>query len=275
MGSGSSANNPATQLQQSESNIVKLMFPLYYSPTNITAEEHKIASDGWNAILNDKTPEFLARKTDPKFGYSSCVIFFYDSFYTRLFNVHPMSKHLFKNGMRSQGKFLVKMITLALSEINDSSKFDKTLIKLAEIHNERGVKAIECKYAPFCCRELSAGLQFHQNLHILCIDGTVGEVLFWVLRKIIGDQYDSKVHQAWVKVYSRMLRIIVPNAVAMELATGSSFQQKRFGAGDSTMFDMSREGSAITQEADVGEMDHLKSEKIRKAAPTVSEKNRR
>ena len=145
MGSGSSTNNPVTNLHKSESAVVKLMFPLYYSSQDISREEHKSASDGWNSILNDKTPEFLARKNDPEFGYSSCVIYFYDSFYTRLFNVHPMSRNLFKNGMRSQGKFLVKMITLALSEINDGVKFDKTLVKLAEVHNERGVKAIECK----------------------------------------------------------------------------------------------------------------------------------
>lgn len=142
-------HNPTKNLHQSEHAIVKLMFPLYYCSTDITRDEHKIASDGWDGILNDKTPEFLARRNTPGFNYSSCVIFFYDSFYTRLFDVHPMSRNLFKNGMRSQGKFLVKMITLALSEINDAGKFDKTLIKLAEIHNERGVKAVECEFSSF------------------------------------------------------------------------------------------------------------------------------
>lgn len=145
MGSGSSAS--ANTMNKGENEIVKLMFPIYYSKLNVTSEEHQLASDNWNSILNDKSPEFLDRKkNDPKFEYSSNVTFFYDTFYTRLFNVHPMSKNLFKSGMRSQGRFLVKMITLALSEINDSVKFDKTLIKLAEVHNERGVKAIECKY---------------------------------------------------------------------------------------------------------------------------------
>ena len=69
----------------------------------------------------------------------------YDSFYTRLFDIHPMSRYLFKNGMKSQGKFLVQMISLALSELSDPAKFDRTLTKLAEVHYHRGVRAVECK----------------------------------------------------------------------------------------------------------------------------------
>ncbi len=57
-----------------------------------------------------------------------------------------MARYLFKSGMRSQGKFLVQMISLSLSELADPAKFDKTLTKLAEVHYERGVKAVECKY---------------------------------------------------------------------------------------------------------------------------------
>jgi hypothetical protein len=47
--------------------------------------------------------------------------------------------------MKSQGKFLVKMISLALSELEDRNKFEKNLVKLALMHYERGVKAVECK----------------------------------------------------------------------------------------------------------------------------------
>lgn len=39
--------------------------------------------------------------------------------------------------------------------------------------------------------------------------------------------YTYDVHQAWVKIYSRMLRIMVPVAVAHELRDGSA-QEKRF-----------------------------------------------
>ena len=60
------------------------------------------------------------------------------------------------------------------------------------------------------------------------IDGIVGEVLFWSLKQCLGVQmYDMLAHQAWIKVYSRMLRIMVPMAVAHELKDGSA-QEKRF-----------------------------------------------
>lgn len=53
---------------------------------------------------------------------------------------------MFKTGLKTQGKFLVKIISIALSEIddNDNSKFVSTLTALAENHNKKGVKAIEC-----------------------------------------------------------------------------------------------------------------------------------
>lgn len=93
----------------------------------------------------------------------------------------------------------------------------------------------------------------------------MGEVLFWVLKKVIGpDHYDSRTHLSWVKVYSRMLRVIVPTAVSMELQTGSSYQKQRLGMVDSLMFEDSRSQSkegSISKES--GEMDHLQSEKLR------------
>lgn len=134
-----------SNLAKSEKEIVKLMMPVYYNPEPITKDERKLAFETFQLVLDDKSPEFLARKGKPDFHYSTCVTFFYDSFYTRLFDIHPMCKHLFKSGMRSQGKFLVKMISLALSELDDPSQFDKNLVKLAEIHYHRGVKAVECK----------------------------------------------------------------------------------------------------------------------------------
>jgi hypothetical protein len=52
---------------------------------------------------------------------------------------------MFKSGLKSQGKFLVKMISLSVTILLDKVKFVETMTKLAEVHNERGVKAIECK----------------------------------------------------------------------------------------------------------------------------------
>ena len=144
MGGAASSKN-VVHLDQSQAAVVKLMLPLYYTHENITIADRSLASSSWDMILNDTSPEFLSKKGTLNFPYTSAVVFFYDSFYLRLFDVHPMARALFKSGMKSQGRFLVQMISLALSEHENPEKFEKTLIKLAEVHNIRGVKAIECE----------------------------------------------------------------------------------------------------------------------------------
>jgi uncharacterized membrane protein YgcG len=60
-------------------------------------------------------------------------------------------------------------------------------------------------------------------IYISDADGIVGEVLFWALRLVVGTEaYTDQLHSAWVKVYSRMLRVIVPVAISWELERGSS-----------------------------------------------------
>lgn len=148
MGGGASA--PSTvqhKLKKSEEEIVRLMMPVYYNDTVIDAKENKMALDSWNLILDDQSPVFRERRGNSDFPYHTCVTFFYDTFYTRFFDIHPTSRHMFKNGMRAQGKFLVKMISLSLSELDDPVQFDKNLVKLTEIHYERGVKSVECKFS--------------------------------------------------------------------------------------------------------------------------------
>ena len=47
--------------------------------------------------------------------------------------------------------------------------------------------------------------------------------MFWALRLVVGTElYTDQMHSAWVKVYSRMLRVIVPVAISWELERGSS-----------------------------------------------------
>lgn len=114
-----------------------------------------------------------------------------------------MCKPLFKSGIKAQGKVLVKVVTMALSLMDDEEKFNATMIKLAETHNEKGIKAAEY--------------------------GIMGEALFWALRMTLGDSvYTIDAHRVWVRIYSRMIRVIVPVAVAYEMRDGAS-QSIRFG----------------------------------------------
>ena len=134
-------------MKDTSKDIVKLMMPVYYNDSRITKDELAAAGATWQMILSNTAPSFLEqRKRDAEFRnkFTTSIMYFSHCFYARLFNIHPMARDLFKD-MKSQGKFLVKMISLSLSELADPDKFEATLIKLAEIHNERGVKAVECK----------------------------------------------------------------------------------------------------------------------------------
>ncbi len=142
MGGGASS---AHTLHQNEQQIVNLMMPVYFNMAEITDAELALAASSWNLILNDKSDYFTnVLRKQPDFKYTSCISYFYDIFYQRLFDVHPMARSLFKRGIKSQGKFLMRLITLALSEIKDPVKWNQSFVKLAEMHNDIGVKAIEC-----------------------------------------------------------------------------------------------------------------------------------
>ena len=68
---------------------------------------------------------------------------------TQIFICFQMCRPMFKSGLKQQGKFLVRMMTQVLSIFGDDMKFVETLVKLTESHNERGVKAVECKYSMY------------------------------------------------------------------------------------------------------------------------------
>ena len=46
--------------------------------------------------------------------------------------------------------------------------------------------------------------------------------MFWTLGKILGPAYTPEVHDAWVKIFSSMMKIIVPIAVAHEIKDNSA-----------------------------------------------------
>ena len=181
--------------------LINLMMPVFYTELPLTESDVVLAKASWRMITDDTAPGFLALKGTPGFDFPSCIMYFFDNFYSRLFDVHPMCRPMFKSGLKSQGKFLVKMISMAVSLINEPVKFQQTLIKLTETHNERGVKAIEY--------------------------GIVVEVLFYALRRCLGEAYDRTIHNIWVRVVSRMLKVMVPVAVAYEIHTGGVHQQVR------------------------------------------------
>jgi hypothetical protein len=146
---GGSSSLAINKLNKSEADIVSLMLPVYYIDSELTQDEHRTAFDSWDEILNDTAPDYLSSKRNKEISYPSCIAYFYDLFYNRFFDIHPMAKDLFKKGIKSQGKMLVKLISIALMEVKDSEKFQNTFQRLAEMHNRIGVKAAECFFNLF------------------------------------------------------------------------------------------------------------------------------
>lgn len=180
--------------------------PVYFLKEDLTRAEVDVARASWSLVLGDPlegevNPHFINNNIKETLGHQSTVIWFFDTFYKRFFDVHPSAKPLFKGGLKTQGRFMVKMITLLLSNLDDREKFVDNLVKLAHVHNKRGIKAIEY--------------------------GVVGEVLFYTLRTVTGPAYDMNTHRAWVLVFSSMLKTLIPIAIQYEMTTASKFQGDR------------------------------------------------
>ena len=60
----------------------------------------------------------------------------------------------------------------------------------------------------------------------MCVDGIFGECLFWVLKLTLGPEYDATTHMGWVKIFSRVLRAMVPVAIEYELENKDSLRSR-------------------------------------------------
>ena len=148
----------------------------------------------------------------------SCISWFYTTFYNRLFDIHPACKPLFNRGIIGQGNFLVKMISLTLSQLRNPNTFKQTMESLAERHCEWGVRGVEY--------------------------GIVGDVLFYSLHFVLGDEaFNEQVQQAWWKVYSAMLTHILPICIRHERDGTCNIPRKGAIYAPSTSCPVSSKGS--------------------------------
>lgn len=199
MGGASSSNvsDLAAQALQkkTEAEIVAFVMPIYYSKVPLLPHEKEMATKAWKYISTGQAQEFyrLKREDPDNTPCKTPMEFFGNQFYRRLLEVHPTCRGIFTKSTLKQGELLLRMLSFAVSELNeDETKFNKTFHNLANCHNRIGVKA--CEY------------------------GIFGEVLFWALKKTLGPEiYTAAVHGAWIKIYSKMLTVIIPVAVAYEI----------------------------------------------------------
>ena len=89
MGGGISKHD-AGSIGRSEAEIVNLMMPIYYVDQEVTIDDIAHAKIGWQMIINDTAPMFVQLKGTENFHYRSSTTMFFDLFYNRLFDIHPV-----------------------------------------------------------------------------------------------------------------------------------------------------------------------------------------
>ncbi|CAM9767772.1 unnamed protein product, partial [Chrysoparadoxa australica] len=100
-------------------------------------------------------------------------------FYTKLFEVAPEARPLFKAAQHAQAKKLTVMLAAAIRLAVDPPQLVNKLKKLARKHVGHGV--VITQYA------------------------AVGEALLWSLETASGDKWSSQMADAWWNAYSLMV----------------------------------------------------------------------
>lgn len=96
-------------------------------------------------------------------------------FYSRLFEVAPGVKHMFKGDIKEQSRKLMSMVTLIVSKLDKLDTIVTDIKSLATRHGKYGAKKEH--YA------------------------VVGECLIWTLEKGLGDRWKKETQEAWQAVY--------------------------------------------------------------------------
>lgn len=133
------------------STLIYSVYPVYYVPgttDSVNEEDIEAAKTAWTLICDNSSASWKRKLAAQQEGQQaegdesmSHLTFFFETFYARLFDVHPGSRVLFKNSIRAQGKALVGMISAAVSLLRNPEKLVPALEGLAVGHAKKGVLA--------------------------------------------------------------------------------------------------------------------------------------
>jgi len=107
-------------------------------------------------------------------------------FYTRLFELDPSLRPLFKTDLKTQGEKLMSTLKLVVVGLSNPEKVIPAVQSLGKRHAGYGV----------------------QPQHY----ATVGEALLWTLEKGLGDAYTSEVKDAWVSAFTLLSNLMLEAA---------------------------------------------------------------
>jgi hemoglobin-like flavoprotein len=96
-------------------------------------------------------------------------------FYSRLFEIDPSLRRMFREDMAEQRKKLMQMLTAAVKGLDHLEQLVPAVQELGRRHAIYGVR------------------DFHYE--------TVGAALLWTLQKTLGTSFTADARQAWATVY--------------------------------------------------------------------------
>ena len=109
-------------------------------------------------------------------------------FYTRVFEIDPALKPLFRNDMRIMGRKLMQTLVFAVNALNSQGEIGEQMQILGKRHTTYGVKQADF--------------------------ATIGEALFWTLKKDLGESYTPEVDEAWRAMYQMLADSAIHGAFA-------------------------------------------------------------
>ena len=115
-----------------------------------------------------------------------------DLFYTRLFEIAPQAKHMFRSPMPEQSKKLIAMISYVIAKLDKLDDIIGEVGKLAQRHNAYGVKPE------------------HYTV--------VGTALLWTLEKGLGENWNEEVKTGWIKCYTILSEAMINASESAEKA---------------------------------------------------------
>ncbi|MDW8351666.1 MAG: globin family protein [Anaerolineae bacterium] len=99
-----------------------------------------------------------------------------DLFYTRLFEIDPAIRQLFKGDMKKQALMLMTVIGLAVRGLDRPETIEPSIRALGQRHYRYGVTAPDYN--------------------------TFGAALIWALEQVLGDAFTPPVKEAWIEAYN-------------------------------------------------------------------------
>jgi hemoglobin-like flavoprotein len=173
---------------QKESHIqtsfkTEVNLPSYYSELTVNHKDYIQANISWKSIVEGTCKHYIHLKRSKKITENTCITWFYKILYHRLFHILPEVESMFKRDIHKQGKMMVTMITDMLESYYNPKILD-VMRDLTISHIKYGV----------------------HSYHFIIM----GDALFYALDRVLGDDFTNDCANAWKKIYSSILRVIIP-----------------------------------------------------------------